>query len=117
MKNQFEHSLIEQLTRIGDALEQLQNQFGVNQTIIADETIEQQTKPSRKAKQKVEPVATEQTYTHDDLKQACLSAVRDNIENKAKLKALLTEYGATKAVDVPADKLVEIIGKINGGAY
>ena len=53
MKNQFEQSLIEQLTRIGDALEKLQNQYGVNQTIIADETIEQQTKPSRKAKAKL----------------------------------------------------------------
>ena len=123
MQNQFEQSLIEQLTRIGDALEKLQSQYGLNQTIIADETIEQQTKPSRKAKKKAEPVEpvepeqSEPNFTHEDLKQTCLTAVRQNIENKAKLKALLAEYGATKAVDVPADKIKTVIHKIVTGEY
>lgn len=55
--------------------------------------------------------------THDDLKAACLAKSREETGNKAKIKALLKSYGAVKAVDVPEDKLCEVIGKINAGDF
>jgi len=65
-----------------------------------------------------EPVKEEiKTLTHDDLKQACLVKAREDSANRDKLKSLLASYGASKAVDVPVDKLDEVIGKINAGEF
>lgn len=68
--------------------------------------------------EKEEPAPEQsKTYTHDDLKQACLTSARADSANRDKLKALLKSYGAVKAVDVPADKLAEVIGKIEAGEF
>lgn len=103
--------LIQQLTRIADALEQLAPGTIQNAAVIANETIEQETKPSRKAKQKAEPQKVESQHTHDDLKNALMQAVRGGV-SKADAKALLEQYGASKATDVPVDAIGELLGKL-----
>jgi len=50
--------------------------------------------------------------THEDLKTVCLEKVRKDAANKAKIKSILAEYGATKAGDISSEKLVEVIGKV-----
>jgi len=50
--------------------------------------------------------------THYELKEVCLEKVRKDATNKAKIKSILAEYGATKAGDVSSEKLVEVIGKV-----
>jgi hypothetical protein len=50
--------------------------------------------------------------THEELKQVCLEKVRKDATNKAKIKSILAEYGATKAGDISSEKLVEVIGKV-----
>ena len=68
--------------------------------------------------EKEEPAPEQsKTYTHYALKQACLTSARADSANRDKLKALLKSYGAVKAVDVPADKLAEVIGKIEAGEF
>lgn len=116
MKNELK-DIIKELSRIGEALETLQVLYGLSshsENVAA--TVADDARVGKKAtKKKVEPAPTQ--YTHDDLKAACLACVRDDVGNKSKLKALLSEYGANKAADVAADKLEEIIGKINAGEY
>lgn len=100
---------LEVLTRIAVALEQL--------ALIADYTPEQiKTEKSQIKKEQLEE-SKAVSYTHEDLKTACLTASRANQENKPKLKALLKEYGANKAVEVPLEKLEEVITKINKGEF
>ena len=70
----------------------------------------------------VKPVVEEvkpstETLTHDDLKQVCLVKARADSANREKLKALLASFGAVKAVDVPIDKLGEVIARINKGDF
>lgn len=50
--------------------------------------------------------------THEDLKLACLASVKADMKNKPLIKAILAEYSAVKAVDVPLDKIGEVIAKI-----
>lgn len=104
------NDILKQLTRIADAFDMLNVLYGLDD--LSATTVEHDVKP-------VEPVAepVKQVNTHDDLKAACMSAVRFDVANKAKLKALLSEYGANKAIDVPTDKLDEVIGKINAGEF
>ena len=65
--------------------------------------------------EEVKPSA--ETLTHDDLKQVCLVKARADSANREKLKALLASFGAVKAVDVPIDKLGEVIARINKGDF
>ncbi len=75
-------------------------------------------KPTKKPKAKKEVAVEEKpTFTHADLKTACLAKSREDVGNKPRLKALLGEYGAAKAVDIPEDKLAEVIGKIEKGEF
>ena len=103
------NDILKQLTRIADAFDTLNVLYGLDD--LPATTVEHDVKDKVVA----EPV--KQVNTHDDLKAACMSAVRFDVANKAKLKALLSEYGANKAIDVPADKLDEVIGKINAGDF
>jgi hypothetical protein len=50
--------------------------------------------------------------THENLKDACLTKVREDMKFKPIIKALLAEYGAMKAADVPVEKIGEVIEKI-----
>ncbi len=50
--------------------------------------------------------------THEDLKATCLKVARAGDGNKAKVKAVLADYYAVKASDVPADKIAEVIEKV-----
>ena len=63
------------------------------------------------------PSVETKEYTHDMLKAACLASSRESADNKPKLKALLKEYGANKAADVPVGKLEEIVTKIEQGEF
>lgn len=108
MKN---NEILTQLTRIADALEMANVLNGLDSVPVTTAPTEQ----VEPVQEKAEPVET--TYTHDDLKAACMTASRADVGNKPKLKALLAEYGASKAVDVAQDKLAEVIGKINAGEY
>ena len=113
MKNDtITNDILKQLTRIADAFDTLNVMYGLNDTPAT--TVEHNIEPET-----IEPVdvPAPTAPTHDDLKAACLSAVRDDVGNKSKLKSLLSEYGANKAVDVPGDKLAEVIAKINAGEY
>lgn len=71
--------------------------------------------PEKKAKKETEH--TPKGFNHEDLKTACLSKSRENVANKPKLKALLAKYGANKAIDVPLDKLEEVISLIEKGEF
>lgn len=122
MNEENSYEILRQLTRIADALELAI--LPQNNTAYADKVKE--TLNVDDAKQELAPeteneqVETEQTkdeYTHDDLKKLCLSKSREDLANKPKLKALLKEYGAAKANDVPSDKLAELIGRINKGEF
>ncbi|AUR82039.1 coil containing protein [Vibrio phage 1.017.O._10N.286.55.C11] len=50
--------------------------------------------------------------THEDLKATCLKVARAADGNKAKVKAVLADYYAVKASDVPSDKIAEVIEKV-----
>jgi len=104
--------LIQQLTRIADALEMANVLNGMDSVTPVEPEQAEPVEPKKKraAKTAVEP-------THDELKAVCLAKSREDMANKGKLKALLQSYGAAKAVDVPADKLAECIGKINAGDF
>lgn len=109
--------ILKQLTRIADALELAI--LPQNNTAYADKVKE--TLNVDNAKQElapeVEPEQSEKEYTHDELKKLCLSKSREDLANKPKLKALLKEYGAAKANDVPNDKLAELIERIEKGEF
>lgn len=119
--------ILEQLTRIANALELAilpQNNTAyaekVKETLNVDDA-KQELAPEVKSEQ-VEPEAkqpeqSEKEYTHDELKKLCLSKSREDLANKPKLKALLKEYGAAKANDVPDDKLGELITRIKSGEF
>jgi len=128
MKN---NEIITQLTRIADALEMANVLNGMDTAPATTapteqvEPVETPTPKKRATKQKAEPlspddmkdIAESTIYTHEDLKKACLKMVRDDIANKPKLKALLAEYGANKAIDVELAKLSEVITRINTGDF
>ena len=100
------------LSRIADALEALVSQGKT--PIEAKPTPKKEVKTSPKKEDKPTP---KKELTHTDLKDACLTSARSDAKNRDKLKALLKEYGAVKAVDVPVDKIEEVIGKIEKGDF
>lgn len=128
MKN---NEILTQLTRIADALEMANVLNGMDTAPVTTapteqvEPVETPEPKKRAAKKKAEPLSSDDMkdiaestiYTHEDLKKACLKMVRDDIANKPKLKALLAEYGANKAIDVEKAKLSEIITRINTGDF
>ncbi|HEY7867489.1 MAG TPA: hypothetical protein VIC51_15985 [Psychromonas sp.] len=114
MKEQNRH-----LARIASALEKL---AGGTTLSAHNENYEQKLEADKQSAEevkteKVEPKQSEKEYTHDELKKLCLSKSREDLANKPKLKALLKEYGAAKANDVPNDKLAELIERINKGEF
>jgi hypothetical protein len=112
-------AILKQLMRIADALELAvlpQNNSAYAEKVeevLGVKDAEQPLKSETKEQTKTET----KTYTHDDLKALCMSKSREDTANKAKLKALLSSYGAVKASDVPNDKLAEIIAKIESGEF
>jgi hypothetical protein len=108
-------AILKQLTRIADALELAV--LPQNNSAYAEKVEE-----VLGVKDAVQPLVSEtkesvKTYTHEDLKALCMSKSREDTANKAKLKALLSSYGASKASDVPNNKLAEIIAKIESGEF
>jgi hypothetical protein len=106
-----------QLNRIANALETLVgqgNHLASDIAPIIQEVKAEEPTATATATATPEPV---QTFTHADLKAACLFKSRENVANKPKLKALLAEYGANKAVDIKEDKLKEVINKIEKGEF
>lgn len=116
MKEQNRH-----LARIASALEKLAGGTNLSEhNERYEKKLEADAAKSDEVEQKtevVEPEQSEKTYTHDDLKALCLAKSREDLSNKPKLKALLKEFGAVKAVDVPDDKLSELIGRIESGEF
>ena len=111
MKEQNRH-----LARIASALEKLAGGTNLSEhNERYEKKLEADAAKSDKVEQKTEQ--NEKTYTHDDLKALCLAKSREDLSNKPKLKALLKEFGAVKAVDVPNDKLSELIGRIESGEF
>lgn len=109
--------ILKQLTRIADALElailpQNNNAYAdkVKETLNVDDA-KQELAPE------VKPEQSEKAYTHDDLKALCLAKSREDLANKPKLKALLKEFGAVKAVDVLEHDLAKLIGRIESGEF
>ena len=104
------------LERIAIALETLVSQGNY----LSGEVVEAVTTPvyTTSPTKEVKPVVAEYAeQTHADLKDACLKSARSDSKNRDKLKGLLKEYNAVKAVDVPADKLAEVIARINKGEF
>lgn len=110
--------LLVALERIATALEG-KSPIAATVDTKADVKSDVKEKPKAKAKPKTKEVPVEEKpkFTHADLKTACLAKSREDVGNKPKLKALLGEYGAAKAVDIPEDKLAEVIGKIEKGEF
>lgn len=97
------------LERIAVALETLVNQGNSLSADFSEHADTPTTQP---------PFKTDSpTYTHDDLKQECLKTARADSANRDKLKALLKEYGAIKALDVPYDKVSEVVNRIKKGEF
>lgn len=94
-------------TNLGEHVERYQAKLETADDVQTDEF-------KKSISETKEPV---KTYTHDDLKALCMSKSREDTANKAKLKALLSSYGAVKASDVPNNKLAEIIAKIESGEF
>ena len=109
----LEKEMLVQLTRIADALEQLAPGAIENASTVANEVVEQVEPVAKKAPKE----EAKKAYTHDDLKDTLMAAVKSDINNKPKLKAFLAKYDAKKAVDVPLEKLDEVIGLIVTGDY
>ena len=57
-------------------------------------------------------VETVQQSTHSDLRAVILAANRANPDNKAIIKALMTELGAGKVTEVEQDKIADLINDI-----
>jgi ABC-type Fe3+-citrate transport system substrate-binding protein len=119
MKEQNRH-----LARIASALEKLAGGTTISshnknyeKKLEADKQSAEEVKGEEVKTKEVEPEQSEKEYTHDELKKLCLSKSREDLANKPKLKALLKEYGAAKANDVPDDKLAELIERINKGEF
>jgi hypothetical protein len=98
------------LERIAIALETLVNQ-GNSLSAEFEEVIKSSPTPVEET-----PVENKQ-LTHDDLKALCLKTARESTGNRDKLKALLSEYNATKAVDVKSADIKTIIDRINAGKF
>lgn len=84
----------------------------------AEEIVEEQ-KVDEAEVEVVHPNQTEMKFeepvdvlTHENLKDVCLAKVREDMKFKPTIKALLAEYGAMKAADVPVEKIGEVINKI-----
>lgn len=110
----MQDKILVQLTRIADALEKLSPLLVVN-PVTEDDLDPHDVLAAMPAI--LEAPKVEKAVTHEDLKTALLTKTRENIDNKIKLKALLKKYDATKAVDVPKDKLAEIIEIIEKGDF
>ena len=105
-------SRIEELTRAVEALTALMDRTIENAANRAVEKMQDSPKV-----EKSEGKEAAKLPTPDDLKAACLAAARAKPEDKAKIKDLLASYGAKVSADVPADKIAEVIGKIEAGEY
>lgn len=117
-------NVVTHLGRIALALEALVEQGKTKKPVSSSPAKKQPVK--KEPVKKVEEVKTDveepvpeqsKTFTHADLKAACLTSARADSSNRDKLKALLSTYNANKAVDVPEDKLEEVIGKIEAGEF
>lgn len=108
--------ILEQLTRIANSLEVLAGQPSTFSDAVWASKVPESKDPATldECIERDEKIAA---MTHDDLKAICLAKSREDVKNKPKLKALLAEYGAAKAVDVPSDKLSEVILKIERGEF
>jgi len=54
-----------------------------------------------------------QAVTHNDLQSLILAKVRVNMEHKAAVKALLSEFGAAKVTDLKESDLAAVAAKVN----
>lgn len=116
--------ILEQLTRIANSLEVLAGQpstfndaVWASKNPVEDKPAVDLGKNPETLDDCIERDTIIAAMTHDDLKAICLAKSREDVSNKPKLKALLAEYGAAKAIDVPADKLSEVILKIEQGKF
>lgn len=100
------------LERIAIALETLVGQGNSLSAVFEETPVE--VKPEVSVEET--PVENKQ-LTHDDLKALCLKTARESTGNRDKLKALLSEYNATKAVDVKLADIKTIIDRINAGKF
>lgn len=60
-----------------------------------------------------ETKAETQELKHDDVQSAILAKVRANMENKAKVKAILTEFKAAKVTDLDLSVLADVMAKVD----
>jgi hypothetical protein len=56
--------------------------------------------------------AEQPTITHNDLQTLILSKVRENMEHKPTVKAILKDFKAAKVSDLPDDKLQAVYDKV-----
>lgn len=94
---------------------------------VAEQAEKKTTKKTTKAKAnaKVEEEVVEEKDTTpktsevsaDDLKAACLKAARSAPDAKAKVKALLKEFGATIVKDVANHDRATVLARLNTGEY
>lgn len=50
---------------------------------------------------------------HDDVQSAILAKVRANMDNKTKVKAILTEFKAAKVTDLDLSVLADVMAKVD----
>jgi hypothetical protein len=83
----------------------------LNATMQALRSPQVETAPNEEPTRQPE-TETSKAPTDEDLKQLCLSLVRKNPALKPKIKAILESFGASKAPDVKAEDMPDVIGQI-----
>lgn len=53
------------------------------------------------------------TVTHDDIQALCLATVRANRDNKAAIKSILNDVGASNVNGIPDGKLADVYAAIS----
>lgn len=106
-------SLELEIQRLTAAIEKLNSNIELVLTTPANQTVEL---PKKQDFSEPVQVETEQpkaaTVTHDDVQSAILAKVRASMDNKPKVKAILSEFKAAKVSDIDAAQLAAVLSKV-----
>lgn len=108
-------SLELEIQRLTAAIEKLNSNIALVLTTPATQVVNAQTETPEPV-QETARVETEQlkaaTVTHDDVQSAILAKVRASMDNKPKVKAILSEFKAAKVSDIDAAQLTAVLSKV-----
>lgn len=110
-------SLENEIQRLTAAIEKLNSNIELVLTTPANQTVElpKKSDPAVTVVEVAKPEAPAATpeLKHDDVQSAILAKVRANMENKTKVKAILTEFKAAKVTDLDLSVLADVMAKVD----